>query len=177
MMALDHRRRTLERHGLDHVGVERSLSEKFRALHDFLGFKHVDERMADDSPLLLGVKHARQPRQKQFGRVGHLQIDSELARERILHPLALARARQSRIDEHAMQPRADRAMYQRGATEESTPPDSPIRTLSVGPTCLRISASLVSTKFAIVQSPRSPQIFSAKLRSTCVPHGVCTTSG
>ena len=45
------------------------------------------------------------------------------------------------------------------------------------PTFSRISVTLVSMKFAIVQSPGSPQIFSTKLRSTWVPHGVCTTSG
>src|SRR5208282_6593720 len=108
MMALDHRRRPLERDRFDHVRVERSLAEKFRALNYFLGFKHVDESVSDDAALLLGVEHARQPRQKQIGRIGKLELDPELARERILHSLTLARAQQAGIDEHAMQPRADR---------------------------------------------------------------------
>ena len=125
-----------------------------------------------------GSSTSFEPRQKQFRGVADGECDAELAGENIFHPLALAGAQQSGVDEHALEPLADRAMNQRRRDRRIDAAGKAEQHLvAARRPCSRISATLVSMKFAIVQSPGSPQILSTKLRNTCVPHGVCTTSG
>ena len=56
VVALDHRAGALEAHALDDVRVQGALGQVAH-LADFLGLlvKHLDEGVADDAPLLLGV--------------------------------------------------------------------------------------------------------------------------
>ena len=114
-MRLDDGRRPLERNRLDHVGIERALAEEFRAA-DFLRFvlEHVDEGVADDAPLLLGIEHAGEALEKQVGSVGHAERDSEPPGEDRLHPLALSGAQEAGIDEDAFETVANRAMDEHG---------------------------------------------------------------
>ena len=132
---------------------------------------------ADDAALLLGIEHVLEARQKHFRCVTDGESDAELAGENVFHPLALARAQQTSVDEYALEPLADRAMNQRRRDRRIDAARKAEQHLVVRADLARISATLVSMKFAIVQSPGSPQISCTKLRSTCVPHGVCTTSG
>ena len=69
--------------------------------------------MPDDAALLLGIEHILQAREKHFRGVADGERDAELAGENIFHPLALARAQQPIVDEHALETLADRAMNQR----------------------------------------------------------------
>src|SRR5579872_1349650 len=112
MMALDDRRRPLERHRLDDIGIESALSQKSRAAHDVLGFEHIDECMPDDAALLLGIEDVLQSLEKHLGCVADPEIDAKLAGENIFHPLALARTQQTSVDEYALEALADRAMNQ-----------------------------------------------------------------
>ena len=63
VVALDRRRRPLDRDALDHVRVQRALGEEARVavlLAAFVRLEDVDELVADDLALLLGVFDARE---------------------------------------------------------------------------------------------------------------------
>src|SRR5690349_21216477 len=110
-MTLDRRRRSLKGNRLDHVGIKRALTQKARSAEGGgLFLEHVDERVADDAALLLGVEYAREPRDKKLGRVDDPKREAQPFREVVLHPLALACTQQSGVDEDTCEPVADRAM-------------------------------------------------------------------
>ena len=115
VMALDHRRRiAADGHGLDHVGIERALREELRlARAPRRRLEHLDERLADDLALALGVGHALEPPQEQLGGVLVLQLDLEMAAEDLPHHLRLAPAQQAVVDEDAGELVADGLVQQR----------------------------------------------------------------
>src|SRR5579863_2367901 len=108
-MALDHRRRALERDRFDDVGIERALAEEARAA-DGRGvlFEDVDEGVADDAALLFGIDDAGEALEEEIGGLGDAQGDAEAGGESRLDAIAFARAQQAVIDKDAAQAIADR---------------------------------------------------------------------
>ncbi|SLH08199.1 Uncharacterised protein [Mycobacteroides abscessus subsp. abscessus] len=112
--------------GLHHIRVERALHQEFHLgllalgralLVDDLAHRVLegpDELPADDLALLLGIGHALQLTEELVHRVDGHQLGTGGRDEILLHLLALARAQQSVIDEHAGQPVADGALHQGG---------------------------------------------------------------
>ncbi len=62
-----HRRAARKRHRFDHIGVQRALSQKFRAF-DAIGvfLENVDEQPADDLALCFGIADTVQLAKEQF---------------------------------------------------------------------------------------------------------------
>ena len=115
VMALDQRGRIAgDGHGLDHVGIQRALRQKFRRARA-LGrrLKNFDERLADDFAFAFGIGHAFEPAQKQFRGVLVLQFDFEMPPENLPHHLRLAPAQQTIVDKNAGQLVADGLVQQR----------------------------------------------------------------
>ncbi len=115
VVALDRRRRTLERDRLDHVRVERPLrqeADRTRLALERLGLvlEDADERLADDLPLPLGVGHAVERLEEPLARVddAHAEV-LELG----LDGRALALPQEAVVDEHAVEPGAERLMEER----------------------------------------------------------------
>ena len=87
----------LERDRFDDVGIERALGEKVgTAEFTGLALENIDERSADDLPLLLGIVDLAQPGQEQFGGIDRGQRDVEMAAEQLDDLLDLARPEQGR---------------------------------------------------------------------------------
>src|SRR3546814_9992062 len=91
----------LEADAFDHVGIERALREKFGAA-DLLGFvfKDIDEGLADELALGLGVRHAREPVQEQRLGIHMNERDVVMATEQADDLIGLTGAHQPVIDEH-----------------------------------------------------------------------------
>jgi hypothetical protein len=113
-MALDGGRRAANRHGFDHVGVERPLRQEIevaecrrRVIED------VDEGSADDLALLLGVGHAREPIEKRRARIN--MVNGQLQLLVAFHHLpCLIQPEQAVVHENTLQSITDGAMDQRG---------------------------------------------------------------
>ena len=66
-MALDHRGGIAgDRHGFDHVGIQRALREKLRLARRASSqlVENLDECLADDFAFAFGIGHALEPRQE-----------------------------------------------------------------------------------------------------------------
>ncbi len=116
VMRLDGDRGPAERRrGLDHIGIQRPLHQESDLSLDVLGrlLEHIDERVADATPLLFRVRDPGQRLKEERARIHHAQIDPEVRPERPLHLLPLAQPQQAMIHEDARQPVADRAVHER----------------------------------------------------------------
>ena len=112
-MALDDGRRPFERYRFDHIGIERALAEKARAAHHLFGLEHVDKGMADDAALLFGIEHVCEAlRNSSEASVTLRSMPSWPAKTFSIRSRSPARSKPG-IDEHALEPLADRAMDQR----------------------------------------------------------------
>jgi hypothetical protein len=161
----------VKRHALDHVRIERALREEIGAadlLRLFL--EHVDEGLADELALGLGVSDAGEAVEKQLSAFTWTSGMLYEPRNRLTTCSASPMPHQAVVDEHAGQLVADRLVDQHRRDRESTPPESPQITLPL-PTCLRISAILVLRNSAMVQSPLSPQTWRTKLAISLPPSG------
>ncbi len=111
-MALDQRRLPDDRNRFDHVGVQRALSQEINLpqLRRF-DLEHFDERGADDLAFLFRIDDAREPLEKQRGRVHEHERQAQT-----LVALAdlrrLVEAKHAVVDEDAGQLAADGAMDQ-----------------------------------------------------------------
>src|SRR3989441_4688980 len=115
-MRLDGDRRAAEwRRGLDHIGIQRSLHQEADVPRDVLGrlLEHIDERVADATPLFFRILDVRQRAKEEGARIHDPQIDPEMRPEGLLHLLPFAQTQQSVIHENAGQPVADRAVPRR----------------------------------------------------------------
>ena len=179
VVALDrHARPAGEADALDHVRIERALGEEIGAADlARLVLEHVDEGLADELALGLGVGDAGEPAEEILARVHVDQRDVVAVAEQARRP---ARPRPSRISPWSTNTQVScspiASWISTAATALSTPPDSPQITLPL-PTCSRMSAILASRKAPIVQSPAQPHTWRTKLASSLPPSGVCTTSG
>ena len=99
----------LDRAALEDVGVDSALGEEADAvqLRGFLG-EDVDEHLADDLALALGIGHARQLVEEAVDRVHVDEVGVHLVPEHPDHLLALAFAHEAVVDVHAGQLLADR---------------------------------------------------------------------
>src|SRR5262249_7120564 len=94
VVALDDRARTLERHALDDVGVQRALYEPPRArtaphlLRLFV--EHLDEDAANGLSFFLGVRDATQSGEKALARIDRDQIQTKALAEGADYLLRLA---------------------------------------------------------------------------------------
>ena len=113
-MALDcHRGAAGEAHALDHVGVERALRQEIGAADlARLVLEHVDEGLADELALGLGVGEPGEPVQEQRLGVHGDERNVVVAAEQAHDLLRLALAHQAVVDEHAGELVADRLVDQ-----------------------------------------------------------------
>ena len=111
-----HRRSTARREGLDHVRIKGPLHQEVDVVTHLRGcvLEHVDERVADDRPLLLGFFDTRQRIEEALLGVDGDQLDSQMRAKGSLYLLALVQTQQPRVDENAGELVADRAVHQRG---------------------------------------------------------------
>ena len=86
----------VERHALDHVGIERALRQEID-LADLLGFalEHLDEQPADGLALLLGIGDAGKRGEEARAGIDRDQRDVVMAAEQ-LDDLAAPRSARSR---------------------------------------------------------------------------------
>ena len=114
--------------------------------------------------------------QEALASIDHHQLHAEVALEGDAQQLRLALAHEPVVDVDAGQLLADGPMHQRCGDRAVHPAGERADDVAV-PTRSRISATVVSTRFAAVQFCRTPAIPTTKLRRTSRPIGVCTTSG
>ena len=179
VVALDrHRRAAGEADALDHVGIERALGEEVGAADLLrLGLEHVDEGLADELALGLGVGEPGEPaeevaRSRPHGPAGCCSCCGTGRRPARPRPAASARDRRTRRSAgrrslRGSAPRRPRCRRRRTGRR------SPCR-------CRPGRGSRRSWhrgNSAIVQSPAQPQTWRTKLASSLPPSGVCTTSG
>ena len=106
----------------DHVGVNRALGQEGGAFacgvagFEFFGFglENIDEELADDFSLLLGVAHAFEGIEKELAGIDAHHFGVELAREHVHDHVAFVQAQQAVIDEHAGELVANGAVNERG---------------------------------------------------------------
>jgi hypothetical protein len=103
-----HRRTAVERDAFDHIGIERALGEKLRALH-FLGFgfEDVDERLADELALGLGIGDAGEAAEEGFARIHMDERDVVVAAEELHYLFGFVGAHEAGVDENARELVAD----------------------------------------------------------------------
>ena len=107
VVALDGRRRPLERDALDDVGVERPLGQELHVAQlPRLALEHADEHLADSLPLGLGVGDAAQRVQKIPARVRVHEVEPPA--EGLHHLCGLVLAEQAVVHEDAGEPLAYR---------------------------------------------------------------------
>ena len=115
VVGLDRDRRAAQgRKRLDDVGIESALHQEPDVLPHLLGLglEHVDEGVADATPLLLGVGDAGEPLQKTVAGIHHPEVDAEVAAERLLYLVPLVEPQESVVHEDAGQPLAHRTVHQ-----------------------------------------------------------------
>ena len=175
VVTLDRRRGPAHRHRFDHVRIQRALREKVEFTQLLrLVVEDVDEGLADDLALLLGVGDAREAIEERGAGIDvmHRQLQLLVA----LHHLArLVEAKQAVVDEDALQPIADGAVDQRRGHRVDAARQTAHH--AAVPTCAWMRSVASSMNDAIVQSPVQPQTSNAKLRNSSLPRSVCATSG
>ncbi len=117
MMRLDGGRRpSARRDRLDDVGIQRALNQEPDVVSHLAGrlLEHVNEGVADATPLLLRVLDPRQLTEEAPRRIHHSQIGVQLSPEGALHLLALPAPQQAVVHQNTGQAPADGALHQRG---------------------------------------------------------------
>ena len=110
-MGLDRDRFPLDRNALDDIGIERSLNEKTHISDPGrLFLENVDEELADDLSLLLGLGDTHERRQKSFRGIDRDQLDAECLPKQRFDFLALVLSHHAVVDEDAGQLIADCTM-------------------------------------------------------------------
>ena len=110
------------RHALDHVGVQRTLSEEGRALDLFgFGLEHVDEQAADGLALGLRVADPVERTEEGLARVHVHQRDVVGIAEQGHHVLGLVLPQQAMIDKNAGETVADGFVDQDGGNRGIDP--------------------------------------------------------
>ena len=180
VVALDrHRRAAGIADALDDVGVERALRQEARAVDLLrLGLEHVDEGLADDLALGLGVGDAGEAGQEPVGGVDVDQRDVDNARgtgRRPARPRPRAAGRVSTKTQVSWSPIA--SWISTAATDESTPPDRPQITLPVADLRADLRRPWRRGSRPCSTSRRSRRRGGRSWRSACAPSGVWTTSG
>ena len=178
-----HRRAAGERHRFDHVGIERALREELDRAAPVggdlcrLALERLDEQPADRLALGLGVGDAGERAEEGAAGLDMDERDVEMVAEQPHDFLALARAHQAVIDEHAGelvadrlvdQHRGDRRNRRRRRGRRSPGPCRPGRGSPRAPR---------ARNAAIVQSLFRPATPWTKLPISRAPSGVWTTSG
>ncbi|KAF5038565.1 hypothetical protein DSECCO2_552940 [anaerobic digester metagenome] len=115
VVALDDGGRALVRHRLDDVGVQGALRQEVH-VPEGLGFlvEHLDEGVADDLALLLGVFHAFQLVEEAALGLHVLQVQVEVFAQVVHHFLTFVQAQHAVVHEDAVQALADGLVQQHG---------------------------------------------------------------
>ena len=114
------------RDALDDVGIKRSLGEKVGVPDLLQGLlEHLDEGLADDLALLLGLIDPLEHAQEQGRGVDDPQVDLEMPLVERLDRLALVLAQEPVVNEHARELAADRPVDQRGGHRGVDAPGKP----------------------------------------------------
>ena len=125
MVRLDRGRRTVDGRRLDHVGIDRPLSEPAHVGQLLrLGVEYLDEVPPDDLAFALGIGHSFQVGEELFAGADadHVQPHRLVRFEYVLE---LVLAEQSHIDENADQLPADGPMQQHGRYRRVDSPGQP----------------------------------------------------
>ena len=139
--------------------------------------EHADELLADDRALLLGLGHAREPREEPLARVDVDERDVEVVAERLDHLLGLVLAQEAVVDEHAGELVADRLVDEerrdRGVDASGQPADDPLGAdLGADPLDL-----LLDHGGGRPRRRRAGDVVEEALQHLAGPCGVWTTSG
>ena len=95
VVRLDRRRGAVDRHRLDHVGIDRPLRQPAHVLDpDRLVVEYLDEIAADDLALGLGIAHARQVTQELVAGLHALDVQAHVL-IRLEHVLEFVLAQQA----------------------------------------------------------------------------------
>ena len=115
VMALDQRRRiATDRDRLDDVGIQRALCEKFCLADLACGFlENIDERVADNLALCLGIGDATQFAYEQIRRVLVVELDLEIAAKNFFDNARLVGAQHAVVHKDAGQLLADGLVNER----------------------------------------------------------------
>src|SRR2546428_3198253 len=129
MMAFDSHRRSLKRDRLDHIGIERPLSQELNVRQRLRGgVEHFDKRMADNPAFLLGVLDFSQILEKLGRRLHTAKIESQ-ARENPCDLLGFVLAQESVVNEDTGETLTDSAVdeqgHHRGINPTAEPADNP----------------------------------------------------
>jgi hypothetical protein len=105
----------LRARGLDDVGVDRALPQPLHVFDESgLLLEDLDEQASDDLALRLRLVDALERVEIALRRVDADHAHAHVARHRLHHLVAFAEAQETRVDEHARELVADRALEQRG---------------------------------------------------------------
>ena len=121
MVRLDGRRRALEADRLDDVRVQGALEELGRLL-----LEHLDERVADDLALGLGVLDALELAEEELGRVDDRQVDAEVLAEHLVDLLGLVQAQDAVVDHDGVEAARREARQLEHSALERTRRDAPV---------------------------------------------------
>ena len=114
VVRLDRRRGAVDRHRLDHVGIDCPLCQPAHVLDpDRLLVEYLDEIAADDLALGLGIAHAGQVTQELVAGLHTLDVQAHVL-IRLEHVLEFVLAQQARIHEDAVEVLADGPVQQHG---------------------------------------------------------------
>jgi hypothetical protein len=101
---------------LDHVGIERALSQKFDPLQRRrLALEYLDERCANPAPLLFGIDHALQHPEELAAGVHRLDLDAQVMLHHLFDAAPFVATEQPIVDEQAGQLSGKGTMDERGA--------------------------------------------------------------
>src|SRR6185503_3335978 len=117
MMRLDRDRRSTHwRRRFDHVRIKCPLHQEFGARIGVASrvLEDVDERVADDAALLLGILHSFERVEEARRCVHRDQVDAEMRTKGALDLLALVKSEKPGVDEYTGELLSDRAMHEGG---------------------------------------------------------------
>lgn len=125
MVGLDGRRGTLEGDTLDDIGVQSTLEEPLDLGTLVLGLgldllslllEDVNEGVADELALLLGLGDALETIQEALGGVNDSQVDTKVLVQGLLDDVALVQTHAAVVDEHGVEAVADGLLHELGST-------------------------------------------------------------
>ena len=178
MVRLD-RRRAGAAARLDHVRVERALHEVPRVPELLrLLLEHADELLADDLALPLRARSTPASRlEEALLGVDRDQRHLEVVAERGHHLVALVLAHQAVVHEHARELVAHRPVHEQRGDRRVDPAGQPADHLAVAHLLADARDLLLDHRGGAPRHVAAADVAQEASRGSCVPYGVCTTSG
>jgi hypothetical protein len=103
------------RHTLDHIRIQRPLSQKLGSTPHLLRcfIKNVNEFPSDDLPFLLRIGHPTESAQKSLSGIDHRQVEVPVFSKNAFYAFHLPLTQQPIIDKNTSKLVSDRAMQER----------------------------------------------------------------